>query len=322
MTRIAGRTFRWQSWVPVGLIPRTALLCAILAIAFYSGNLLGHLHFNGIGEMRDTNGLQPVASGLSSAGVSQSGSRAKRSPVNSPQEAELSEWAVATVYSSVGRVNSNAAQPSSSLRLRLRSLSRISSGDARAGERITFVTEEAIEDASGQELPAGSRVEGVISQARGAGEASGRLVIEIHSLHVGDRSLALQALPIAALGRSFQKDQGKDFSAGSGDVARARKAPSGSMNPLNDVPEWSSDRAGKRNPEVLTIPVAAVPSKKIRGPETREAVVPQEAILEFELLTRPVSGQGVPPTVQEPRQESPAPAPAWRPGPRPKTARG
>ena len=80
--------------------------------------------------------------------------------------------------------------------LRVRSTAKISSGEARAGDPVLFVTEHAVETVSGQHVPAGALVEGVISKAtRSTAANPGSLVIEIRAFHVGNQAIPLHALP-------------------------------------------------------------------------------------------------------------------------------
>ena len=80
--------------------------------------------------------------------------------------------------------------------LRVRSTARVSSGEARAGESVLFLTEHDMQTHSGEHVPAGALVEGIIARARpSSSKTPGRLVIEIRALHVGNQAIPLHALP-------------------------------------------------------------------------------------------------------------------------------
>lgn len=319
MVLTASRTFRLQQLCSLRFVLRAVGLCGALGAAFLVGNLLGHLPYGDKLAQAHPGSVASSPSGSAGAGsVESTPARVGRF------DAELSEWTVATAYSSIAAPSSGEGKSASNLRLRLRAVSRISSGEAQAGERITFVTEDAIEDEDGHPLPAGSRVEGIITQASVAGEISGRLVLEIHSLHVGNQALALRALPVAAFGGvTIPRSSGAAAASEPGGPRTIRQPRSPYSNPLQEVPEWVLGKAGLRgnsnNPATIT-PKPAAPKV------TREAVVPQEAILEFELLTRPVmpveGAPGQAPALEDPQRSSPPASPEWRPKPRPRTARG
>ncbi|MCW5966191.1 MAG: hypothetical protein KIT83_19290 [Bryobacterales bacterium] len=316
MALTESRNTRVRQLFSLRMVLRAVVLGGALGAAFFVGNLLGHLPFDG--ERAQTQ--------LSADAVNQTippqGHPAHHSGAEAGRPAgDFSEWAVATAYSSIVSPNRSESNSASSLRLRLRAVSRISSGEAQAGERITFVTEDVIEDEDGHQLPAGSRVEGIITQASVAGEVSGRLVLEIHSLHVGNQALTLRALPLAAFGGVSVPRNHAVVAAESRVPKAIKQARSPFSNPLQEVPEWVLGKAGIRSSGTVTAPSKPMPPK-----ETREAVVPREAILEFELLTRPMMPvDGVPgqaPTLDEPQRSVPPTSPEWRPKPRPQTARG
>ncbi|MDZ7638018.1 MAG: hypothetical protein U5J83_07175 [Bryobacterales bacterium] len=72
----------------------------------------------------------------------------------------------------------------------------MSSRQAKPGDSVLFVTEQAVEIHSGQHVPAGALVEGVIAKAKPSSvQTPGRLVIEIRALHVGSQAFPLHALP-------------------------------------------------------------------------------------------------------------------------------
>lgn len=91
----------------------------------------------------------------------------------------------------------SAQAPVSSARtLRVRATTRVSSGEARAGESVLFLTEHPMQTHSGEHVPAGALVEGVIARARPSStKTPGSLVIEIRALHVGSHAIPLHALP-------------------------------------------------------------------------------------------------------------------------------
>lgn len=275
-----------------------------MALAFLAGNYIGHLRYG------DTYSTTETASVATTKRLAVPG---ERNGGVSTEEA-MSEWTLATVYSSVRRTEADKSLTASKRRLRLRSVSRISSGEVLPGERITFLTAEAIEDFSGIALPAGSRVEGVIAQATEAGEGAGRLVIEIHSLHAGGRSLTLKALPVAALGGRRIRTQRKAESAG------VWLPQLDFRNPLYQAPRWRTSPSPSDFGDADSAPGAVTPGGMEDG--FREAIVPQESILEFELLALPGTSPVRVPAIEESQPEA-APTPALRrPSGRWRTARG
>ncbi len=306
MMRTASTKFGFHSTQRLRMARRAGVLGLAIALAFLAGKFFGHVRY---GDSLEDDRMMSA---------SQTSKRLPRSasPAAQPDEA-MSEWALATVYSSVGRVASAQAGPVTNRRLRLRSVSRISSGEAQAGERVTFVTAEAIEDVAGQRLPAGSRVEGIIAQATEAGEGAGRLVIEIHSLHVGGRSLALKALPIAALGGRPIRTQRPEETA-----TKQWRQRLSSLNPLNQAPRWTGDDQAQSSANSSRgVPAPTIPDLR-EAPALREAIVPQESILEFELLALPAIAPEAQPAVEESQPKTSPTVLPWRPGPRVMTARG
>jgi hypothetical protein len=273
-------------------------------MAFLAGKFIGHVRYG------DAAAPTQQAAG---AAFNQPASARETARGKDGQEA-MSEWTLATVYSSVGQTPRATPDAASNRRLRLRSVSRISSGEVLPGERITFLTTETIEDSSGVPLPAGARVEGVIAQATEAGEGAGRLVIEIHSLHVGGRSLALKALPVAALGGRPIRTQRPSAKAGSWFPRMDFR------NPLHQAPRWRSRSTGTEEPGAGQSPASTTPTNVDEG--LREAIVPQESIVEFELLALPATAPASAPAVEEAQPER-GPAPSLRrSNARAKTARG
>ncbi|MCC7342499.1 MAG: hypothetical protein IT170_15565 [Bryobacterales bacterium] len=175
--------------------------------------------------------------------------------------------------------------------LRVRTTARVSSGNARAGESVLFLTEHALQTRSGEHVPAGSLVEGVIARARPSSTRNpGSLVIEIRALHVGNQSIPLHALPYTP--RNAKRD----------DATPPEKAP----NEI-DIRALGIRNQLRPNPEI---------------------VMPKESVIEFELVEadsaenplhdvpEPVSPLPVlqlPSNPSEPRPSLQAPAPDTTP---------
>jgi len=308
------------------IILRVGVLAGVLGMAFLTGNFLGHLRLGARSPVDST--LASLAAAPDSGRTAKAGAAGYR---DGSTEANLRRQTDAILAQGENAVASNrrlSVPSAANLTLRLRSVARLSSGEVQAGERITFVTEETFADASGREVPAGSRVEGVIAHSTAASVASGRLVLEIHSLHVGNRSLTLRALPLAALGAPRAAQSAPSFKADSPKFAR--RIPSGGLNPLEQIPEWEMR---KRDPQATGISVGDLPRAHSTaappsgaGIQTREAVVPQETILEFELLQLPMFPQESEPreapALVEPQGVKPHAPSEWHPRTRPRTARG
>lgn len=159
--------------------------------------------------------------------------------------------------------------------LRLRATRHVSSREARTGESVLFVTEQPMETKSGQHVPAGALVEGVISEAkRSSTDTPGSLVIEIRALYVGNQSIPLHALPYVPKVAS-------------------------QMEPLRSV----------ESTKPIDIKALGVRTQMRFSPE---AIMPKESVIEFELVERAPDGtSGEPfvnpaaPTQQAVPQESP-----------------
>lgn len=207
--------------------------------------------------------------------------------------------------------------PGDGFRLRMRTVSRLSSGHSEKGSRVTFLTEHAIQDAAGGIVPAGSLVEGFITQASSATKAeAGRLVIQIHSIRAGARLFTLDALPFATDAGDGQEAQG----AGEGgeQQAKAITRPGQHQQPgsLHAAPDWLPDPAPEAAPPPI-LPLEKVPVETPATEWSREVVLPKEAVLEFELLQRP-TGSGDSPAeaapVRPPEHKPKPAAPFSKPG--------
>lgn len=144
-----------------------------------------------------------LAGGLVIAGAFASGMWLGHQPRNSAPSPGLPASAVASLFASQARDQcpleaSTAPKPpfQPSRTLRVRATARVSSGNARTGESVLFLTEHAMQTVSGEHVPAGTLVEAVIARARPSSvKTPGRLVIEIRALHVGNQAIPLHALP-------------------------------------------------------------------------------------------------------------------------------
>lgn len=173
--------------------------------------------------------------------------------------------------------------PPPSRTLRVRSTSRVSSGNARAGESVLFVTEHSMRTRTGEHVPAGALVEGVVARARPSStKKPGSLVIEIRALHVGSQAIPLHALPYIPQSKKSEAGIAADKPANEADIHAL-----GIRNQL------------KPNPE---------------------AVMPREAVIEFQLVEADSSEnplQHVPepvcplPAIEIPREKTP-PSPVLR----------
>lgn len=193
--------------------------------------------------------------------------------------------------------------PGDGFRLRMRSVERLSSNEVCEGAPVTFVTEHAIIDASGGVVPAGSTVEGIIAQASSATKAeSGRMVIKIHTIRVGTRLFTLDALPFAQDADKDGDDRGETAAANS---QRDNSPGIASLPALPDnlhtAPAWLPSGPTKKQAMVMEWTNLA-PSRSTTS--NREAVLPKEAILEFELLQRP-NRETIVPTVTPPVPHKP-----------------
>ncbi len=151
--------------------------------------------------------------------------------------------------------------------LRVRSTARVSSGEARAGESVLFLTEHDMQTHSGEHVPAGALVEGIIARARpSSSKTPGRLVIEIRALHVGNQAIPLHALPY---------------------VPSSVKSP---------APATSVD-------DTRAIDIYALGVRNQLRPNP-EAVMPKETVIEFQLVE---ADQGDNPLRNLPEPISPSP---------------
>ncbi|MCC6263966.1 MAG: hypothetical protein IT169_10345 [Bryobacterales bacterium] len=175
--------------------------------------------------------------------------------------------------------------------LRVRATSRVSSGNARTGESVLFLTEHAMQTHSGEHVPAGSLVEGVIARARPSSTRNpGSLVIEIRALHVGNQSIPLHALPYTP------------------------------RNPIGD-----EAAPPEKTPNVIDIRALGIRNQLRPNPEI---VMPKESVIEFELVeadsaetplrdipvpVSPLPSLQLPSNPSEPRPSLRAPAPEATP---------
>ena len=317
-------------------ITRIAFLLLALGAAFSVGNYLGSLHFGDDVTPAVATSTQlarnsspafepKVATGNDrpemGRGIAGKGQNSVTEPDSAAPANRQSNYGQLNYgqsnYDSANRSDRVIAPPETagSLKLRLRTTTDLSSASAQPGEVVTFVTEDAIRDASGTLVPAGSLVEGVISQAdSSATHGSGRLVFEIRALHVGTRSMSLRALPLATLAVDPHGKTAEDAGAAhyeSSDVGRPGRIPS--LNELNEIPKWVLDRArstfkGTRELEQPQQKAANL----TQACSSHEVVVPKESILEFELLQAPAVPQ---PPGMHPRREGIAPGRELSPSP-------
>jgi|GEM_PF-5281183 len=253
-----------------------------------------------------------------------------------------------------------ADQPESGLRIRLRTLSSLSSHRSRRGAPILFLTAEAIKDASGGTVPAGSLVEGFVEQASGATpETAGKLVLRIHSIRSGARLFTLAALPLATEARGSESEEYRmaerriQETASPTDAAKRMIGPSiavttpdkaviaaaqasnavssavatnGAKQPvervaakqnrretpatfserlLHAIPHWSAE-LGFTEPEQQE--VATVKAPKVVIVRGKEAILPRETIVEFQLLQPPTGSVDKTPVIR-PSRETVTPTP-------------
>jgi hypothetical protein len=318
-------------------IPRATVRVGfwILAIvsAFGVGNLLGAIHYGTSPLSMATLSLFSAMDGVAGPGVSDPVVIHESHLAQPIREANRPSGSVAVSSNRDARPASG--KETSNRKLRLRSISRLSSASAHAGERVTFVTEEAIEDACGRTVPAGAVVQGVISHAASSSIAgAGKLVIEIHSMQTGRRSLSLSALPLAAIAippetaLTGERNLGRvSDTIARNDLAHQRKRGGllrRTINNLNEAPSWVKGRvtrSGSTQSALGLLPEAAGKPNN----QTHEAVVPKETVLEFELITLPSGGPRAIPAAEpkglaEPKPQ-PQPGPAW-PHSSPRTSQG
>lgn len=213
-----------EPFVPSRVARKTIAGCAVVISAFGIGLWLGS------GPSHTRSAAETSTSAVANLFVTP-----LREPVAEPES-----------HKHAARTRRNARE---SRTLRVRSTTKISSGEAHAGDSVLFVTEHAVETVSGQHVPAGALVEGVISKATRSTTANpGSFVIEIRAFHVGNQAIPLHALPYV---------------------------------PATTVPQSpgsAESTAAKKKIDIEALGIRT--SLKINS----EAVMPREAVIEFQLV--------------------------------------
>lgn len=299
MRTIIIRALRSQpSWLRLPL--RAGVILGLLATAFLAGKMLGHLHFGNAGAasvVRATFGVGTSTIHDVSQPENSRGTRATRHENESRLRAAAPNSAITP--------DARGAGGAATGKLRVRAVTGVHRSQTGEGGRVTFLTTEDFEDASGRHVPAGSRVEGVIAPKAAPGDQAAEWLIEIHSLHVGNQAFRLHALPQGWLSASQRTPTAA--SPQSNRQPQHRKG-SASMNPLQQIPHFVSGSAllkdkTRNGGDAATLLPEGSPAPAGAGDlpvKAGDLVLPRETVLEFQLLGLP--------TIPLERPEAEAPA--------------